>query len=187
MFFLKFTLSGNINLAIDSVEKYNFETQMLFLRNASSYKEDICSESDRYGMQKYFTNYTSNEMRSFFENPSSLDQSKAIDILKDYKKGYDDRTAYIKRQPSNMGFAQLAHYENIGYLIWLASSSALIVNSLFEKGVKLWRALVPAIDEEMSFYYDDIPKPFLDYIKINKSPENTRANYHERLYSDLSE
>ena len=57
------------------------------------------------------------------------------EILKDYKKGYDDRTAYIKRQPSNMGFAQLAHYENIGYLIWLASSSALIVNSLFEKGV----------------------------------------------------
>jgi len=60
-------------------------------------------------------------------------------------------------------------YENIGTLIYLASSSSIIMDSLFEEGLKMWKLLIPAINEEMKleegFSFDDIPDIFLDYIK----------------------
>ena len=165
------SLSTKIKTAINSIEFNNIESQKFILRTSLWFKNGIIDGSDTETIKRYFNDYSTDELKLFFKNPKSLNKEKSINILKDYCKCYEERQDWLKTQkdwakPS--ANTQMGIYENIGTLIYLASSSSIIMDSLFEEGLKMWKLLIPAINEEglgVEFSFDDIPDIFLDYIK----------------------
>ena len=63
---------------LEFIEIQNDAAQGLILRTAIRYKDDISDEdsADYSGIKHYFKNYSGEEMKKFFSNPSELDKDK---------------------------------------------------------------------------------------------------------------
>ena len=133
---------------LEFIETHNVATQGLILRNAVRYKDDICDEdSDNFGISHYFKNYSREEMKQFFSNPSELDKDRAIEILESYKEAYVEGKKKISKMPKGAN-TQLGSYEFIGFSMWFASSSGIIYEELFSDSLNIWKILYPLAEEE---------------------------------------